>query len=53
MGEAFVAPVVVGLVIVVVVSLVVLSHFSDPDGRRGSEPGDDGDLDDLLDPRDR
>ena len=50
MGEAFVAPVVIGLVIVVVVSLLVLSHFSDPHARGGSEPGEEGDLDDLWSP---
>ena len=50
MGEAFVAPVVVGLVIVVLVSLVVLSHFSDPDARGGADPGEDSDLDDLWSP---
>ena len=53
MGEAFVAPVVVGLVIVVLVSLVVLSHFSDPGARGGSDPREDGDLDDLWSPDSR
>jgi hypothetical protein len=48
-SEAFVAPVVVGLVIVVVVALMVLSHFSNPDTRNDHEPGADSDIDDLLD----
>jgi hypothetical protein len=50
MGEAFVAPVVVGLVVVIVVALIVISHFSDPSTRDDREPGTDGDIDDLLDP---
>lgn len=50
MGEAFVAPVVIGLVVVVVVALMVLSHFSNPDTRDDREPGADSDIDDLLEP---
>ena len=50
MGEAFATPVVVGLVLVVVVALIVLSHFSDPRTRGDREPGEDGDFDDLLEP---
>jgi hypothetical protein len=50
MSEAFVTPVVVGLVIVVVVALIVLSHFSDPHTRDDHDPGADSDIDDLLEP---
>ena len=50
MSEAFVTPVVVGLVIVVGIALIVLSHFSDPGSRRDREPDEGGDIDDLLEP---
>jgi hypothetical protein len=45
-----VTPVVVGLVLVVLVAMVVLSHFSDPTTRGDRQPGEDGDIDDLLEP---
>jgi hypothetical protein len=48
-GDAFITPVVVGLVIVVAIALMVLSHFSNPDTRDDHEPGADSDIDDLLD----
>jgi hypothetical protein len=48
-GDAFVGPVVLGLVLVVLVALIVLSHFSNPDTRDDHEPGADSDIDDLLD----
>ena len=43
-------PVVIGLVVVVVVALMVLSHFSDPDTRGDDDPQADGDIDDLFEP---
>ncbi len=43
-------PVVVGLVVVVAIALVVLSHFSDPGSRGGRGRDEDGDIDDLLEP---
>ena len=49
MSEAIVTHVVVGLVIVIVIALMVLSHFSSPDSR-DDDPGADSDIDDLLEP---
>ena len=50
MSEAFVTPVVVGLVIVVAIALIVLSHFSHPGSRGDRERDEGGDIDDLLEP---
>lgn len=42
--------IVAGMILVLLVALVVLSHFSDPRSRDDDEPGDDGGIDDLLGP---